>query len=103
MKINKNIPLKDYTSNVRKIIMTPVDVNYTSMICTMPDKDIKTAIKLMEEYNTCKNKQEFCRAEIRMRELPGKDYTDCEWGRWFSEEWNYWRLKVRRLAGYRTA
>lgn len=100
MKINKNIPLKDYTSNVRKIIMTPVDVNYTSMICTMPDKDIKTAIKLMEEYNTCKNKQAFCRSEMRMRELPDKCYADGEWEKWFSEEWNRWTRKIRRAYGY---
>lgn len=99
MKINKNIPLEKYTDNVRRIIRTPADIGYTSMLCSMPDEDIKTAMKLMAKYETCKNKQQLCSTELQLRGMSTSFFT-VEWKNWFSREWTKWTGILRKACGY---
>ena len=100
MRINKKIPLKKFTDNVRCIILMPEGGEYTSMICTMPEQDIKTAISVMEGYDICKNKQELCKTELRMREIPGRYHLQGQWREWFSVEWLKVTKKIRSACGY---
>lgn len=91
----RDIPLKKYTDNVRKIVTLPEDKKYPTMLVTMPTEDIKTAIKIMRQHNVLKGKQNLCYAELKMRKTEKVPDFGSLWAKWFTAEWN----DVRKAAG----
>lgn len=101
MRLAKNILLENFTDNVREIIAHPFDEEYSKMISGMPEKDIKTAILVMNDKVICKNKVRKCESELRVRKSDSAHFygelnLKGEWGKWFAKEWN----AVRKAAGH---
>lgn len=95
MIIGKDIPMKNQPEGVRKIIVTPEDKKYPTMLVSMEEKDIKAALKIMKQYNAMKGKQELCSAELKMRKAEKIPNLKSLWAKWFTAEWN----DVRKAAG----
>ena len=100
----KKIPPEKYTDNVRKIVETPKDDKYVSMILDMPDEDLETAIAVMESHDVCKEKTSVCRSELRNRrstyDTKNLGAISPMWADWFSGEWIKTTKRIRKAAGH---
>ena len=52
-----NIPFENYTDGVSQIITsTSVYRDFKDLICTLPDEDVKTALKILKNHNMASGK-----------------------------------------------
>ena len=82
-----NIPLEDYTDGVREIIMTPYDLEYNTALAISNEKDLKTALELLQKKNVLPIKRKAIEAEIKIRKLPEPEIRDTGWEKQFALQW----------------
>lgn len=75
MRIKLNIPLENYTDNVRKILLRPLkdhSVDYgdiSTYICSpqITEEDLETALDILKKTNSQPAKRHKIEAELRIR------------------------------------
>ena len=75
MRIKLNIPLENYTDNVRKILLRPLidhSIDYgdiSSFICSpqISDEELETALDILKKTNSQPGKRHKIEAELRIR------------------------------------
>lgn len=98
-----NIPLENYTDDVREIVTMPVDYGYTSMLVDKSNEDLETALQILESYQKCSQKQEYIIAELRIRKMPECIPSKSKHNQSFCDEWNKVTQKFKDAYARRNA
>lgn len=92
-----NIPFENYTDGVSQIITsTSVYRDFKDLICTLPDEDVKTALKILKNHNMASGKIKELEKELRIRERPEPEIIKDKWTNDFRREWNEMRKAAKK-------